>query len=65
MELSCCNGAEISKAAPLILSFSPGEKGRLNSARSVPHRPLFHGERDRVRGGSLSAVCQPALNSQG
>ncbi len=36
---------------PLILSFSPWEKGRLNGAWSVQHRPLSHGERDRVRGG--------------
>ena len=39
--------------SPLILSFSPWEKGRQNNARSVPHRPLSHGEKDRVRGGTL------------
>jgi hypothetical protein len=38
------------RLAPLILSFSPWEKGRLNSAQSVQHRPLSQGERDRVRG---------------
>jgi hypothetical protein len=41
---------ERTNVAPLILSFSPWEKGRLNSARSVQHRPLSQGERDRVRG---------------
>jgi hypothetical protein len=42
--------------SPLILSFSPWEKGRLNKALSLQHRSLSQGERDRVRGdppGSL------------
>jgi S-disulfanyl-L-cysteine oxidoreductase SoxD len=40
--------AQIMGAQPLILSFSLREKGRLNSPRSMQHRPLSH--RDRVRG---------------
>ncbi|MGO8954701.1 MAG: hypothetical protein ACLQF2_15450, partial [Rhodomicrobium sp.] len=36
-----------------ILSFSPWERGRLNKAQRSQHRPLSHGERDRVRGGAL------------
>jgi hypothetical protein len=40
-------------ALPLILSFSHREKGRLNIARSVQHRPLSLWERDRVRGNAL------------
>ncbi len=39
---------------PLILSFSPWEKGRLNDAASAQQRSLSHGERDRVRGDSLA-----------
>jgi hypothetical protein len=45
-----------STAQPLILSFSQWEKGRLNDARSLQHRPLSHWERDRVRGDSLSII---------
>jgi HlyD family secretion protein len=40
-------------ATPLTLSLSPWERGPSNSARSVPHRPLSHGERDRVRGVAI------------
>ena len=43
-------GVYFSGLSPLILSFSPREKGPLNSPRSAQHRPLSHGERDRVRG---------------
>ncbi len=45
---------------PLILSFSPWEKGRLNKAVSVQHRPLSHGERDRVRGVTAVRFEKPA-----
>ncbi len=45
-----------SRVQPLILSFSLWEKGRLNDARSLQHRPLSHWERDRVRGDSLSII---------
>ncbi len=38
---------------PLILSFSPWEKGRLNMALSVQHRLLSRGERDGVRAYEL------------
>ena len=55
-----CRGAEQRTGeSPLILSFSPWEKGRLNNARSVPHRPLSQGERDRVRGETLSLTRDP------
>ncbi len=43
-------GVYFSGLSPLILSFSPWEKGRLNNAPSVQRRPHSHGERDRVRG---------------
>ena len=46
----CRESAQRTYESPLTLSFSPWEKGRLNDARSVQHRPLSHGERDRVRG---------------
>ena len=36
-----------------------GERGRQNSARSVPHRPLSQGERDRVRGCDLRSWALP------
>ena len=38
------------------------QKGRLKYARSVQHRPLSHGERDRVRGVTFEN-CLYALNS--
>ena len=38
---------------PLILSFSPWEKGRLDTALSVQQRPLSHRERVGVRGVEL------------
>ena len=39
--------------SPLILSFSPWEKGPLNCPQRKFWRSLSHGERDRVRGGTL------------
>jgi hypothetical protein len=45
----------IHTARPLMLSFSPWEKGRLNRAPSAQHRPLSQRERERVRGGDLWA----------
>ncbi len=44
--------------SPLILSFSPWEKGPLNRARRLRWRPLSHGERDRVRGGTLDPYAK-------
>ena len=39
---------------PLTLSFSPWERGRLNSPAASIQRSLSHWERDRVRGNALS-----------
>ena len=39
-----------SSIMPLILSFSPWEKGPLNYPQREFWRSLSHGERDRVRG---------------
>jgi mono/diheme cytochrome c family protein len=52
----CGEIAQRTGDSPLTLSLPPWERERLNSARSVPHRPLSHGERDRVRGGT-SRYC--------
>ena len=41
------------RVSPLILSFSPREKGRLNEPRSVQPRSLSQWERDKVRGGTF------------
>ena len=43
-------GVLFSSVTPLILSFSPWEKGPLNYPQQEFWRPLSHGERDRVRG---------------
>ncbi|MGO8955190.1 MAG: hypothetical protein ACLPWS_03475 [Rhodomicrobium sp.] len=48
--------------SPLILSFSPWEKERLNVDLSVQQRPLSHGERDRMRGESAIPGDDAALN---
>ena len=56
--------ASWTRVTPLILSFSPWEKGRLNSARSVQHRPLSHGERDRVRGNALRCLPMTHQNAR-
>ncbi len=42
--------AQFSTVTPLILSFPPWEKGRLNDPPSVQQRSLSQWERDRVRG---------------
>ncbi len=44
--------------SPLILSFSPWEKGPLNRARRLRWRPLSHGERDRVRGVTVDPYAK-------
>ena len=49
-----CSVLPRSKLAPLILSFSPWERGRCGTLRAQFRRPFSHGERDRVRGDSLS-----------
>ncbi len=50
---------EIPGALPLILSFSPWEKGRLNFRCGLFRGSLSHGERDRVRGDSLTDYAIP------
>ena len=62
LSLSLLRGiGPILRSLPLTLSFSHREKGRLDSARSVQHRSLSQGERDRVRGNALIQTLILAL----
>ena len=45
--------ADYMSESPLILSLSPWERGRCGTLRAMFKGPLSHGERDRVRGGTL------------
>ena len=57
--------------APLILSFSPWERGRCCIRRAPFRRPFSQGEKDRMRGASPrdssdgSPFCAPKASRQG